>query len=83
MIVRQSVVAWAKPKRLAGAFGGLGRDVGNGVQFQIERQFEHARGRGKAEHMGLAHEAGADQADAKFGFGHFSASLLTIRAGSR
>ena len=41
--------------------------VGDGVQHELVGQVEDARRRGEAEDMGLAHEAGADQADPQGG----------------
>ncbi len=72
-----------KAQRPGGAGGGFGGDVGDRVQVQVVVEFEHARRRGEAEHMGLAHEAGADQADVQARFGHVRQSLFTISAGSR
>ena len=39
--------------------------VGNRVENDFIRQVEDARGRGEAERMSLAHEAGADEPDAQ------------------
>ena len=61
-----------KPQPLARLFRRLGRDVGDGMKVEIIGQVEHPGGRGKAEHMGLAHETGADQTDGQAGFGHGS-----------
>ncbi len=51
-----------------GGFRGEGVGaVGDGVQDRLIGQIKDARGSGEAEDMGLAHEAGADQADPEDG----------------
>ncbi len=49
-----------RPRRLRCKLVGT---VGDRMENQLERKIEDALCRGEAEHMGLAHEAGADQAD--------------------
>ncbi|MNV99437.1 hypothetical protein D3C71_1948000 [compost metagenome] len=56
----------AKAEALPGVFGALGGHIGDRHQIELERQVEHPRGDGEAERMRLAHEAGANQADAQF-----------------
>ena len=50
-------------QRLRGLARQLVGTIGDGVQHDVVRQVEDPRRRGKAEDVGLAHEAGADQAD--------------------
>ncbi|MPL79713.1 hypothetical protein SDC9_25597 [bioreactor metagenome] len=57
-----------KAEIACGAGGGLLGHVGDGVQLEPVGQVKDLLCRGEAEDMGLAHEAGADQADAKNGF---------------
>ena len=60
---RQSPVAVREAERRGGLRGELVGPVGDGVQHELVGQVEDALRGGEAEDMGLAHEAGADQAD--------------------
>src|SRR5690606_8939323 len=51
-----------------GTGGGVLGDVGDRMQFQLVRQVEDLLRAGETEDMGLAHEAGAGQADTQDGF---------------
>ena len=53
---------------VGGAAGGGFGHVGHGMQRDVMGQVEHLLRGGEAEDMGLAHEAGADQAKAEFRF---------------
>ena len=60
---RQSPLARAKPERPRRLRRELVGPVGDGVEDELVGQVEDTLRGGEAEHMGLAHEAGADQAD--------------------
>ena len=57
-------------ERGGGLRGGLVVDVGERMQFQLVGKVEDPRRRRVAESVRLAHEAAADEADAKLRFGH-------------
>ena len=59
-----------KPKGCGGLRGGLVVDVGEGVHLRLIGKVEDLRRGRVAESMRLAHEAAADEADAKLRFGH-------------
>ena len=57
-------------ERGGGLRGGQVVDVGDRMQFQLVGQVEDTRRRGVPKCVRLAHEAAADEADAKLWFGH-------------